>query len=321
MNNKKALEFGFEWIFAILIGGLVIFLAIYAATQFIDTWGNQKNSEVGKEIGILLTPFETGLETGKTNFITTREETTIFNDCSIEGEFGLQRISSAVSSGIGKNTGTPGAISTFKNRYLFSDTSLTGKEFYVLSKPFEFPFKVGDLIMVWSENQKYCFIQTPNEIKKDIKELNLKNIYNVSTIRDPLCENATNVCFRESGECDIVVDSDRVTHRGDEDRTVYYAQTENNALLYAAIFSEPRLYDCQLKRLMKRSLNIAELYQKKSQYLEASGCGAPRLGAYFIAYETALDNIIDTDTPDITRAEGATEDLGRENDYLDCKLF
>ncbi len=324
MRNKKGLEFGFEWIFAVLIGGLVIFLAVYAASKFIDTGNLQKGSEVGKEIGILLTPFETNLETGKTNYITTKEETTIYNDCNSAGDFGVQKISAGVKSGFGDNVVRPGAISTYKNRYLFSESSVTGKEFDVLSKPFEFPFKVGDLIIVWSEKQKYCFVDAYPEVKEDIKGLGLKNILNVSSIRDCPADSRK-VCFSGSAnnrDCNITVDGTSATHReSGRDKIVYYSSTDNNALLYAAIFSKPEIYDCQIKRLMKRALNIAKLYKEKSGFLEARGCGAPRLNSIFANYENEVNSAAGADKPDITTSEAAAEELGRENGYLICPIF
>ncbi len=326
MRNKKGLEFGFEWIFAVLIGGFVIFLAVYAASKFIDSGNLQKGSEVGKEIGILLTPFETNLEPGKTNYITTKEETTIYNDCNSAGDFGVQKISAGVKSGFGDNVVRPGAISTYKNRYLFSEGKVTGKEFYVLSKPFEFPFKVGDLIIVWSEKQKYCFVDLGSypEIKKDINELGLKNVFNVTSVRDPNCPaGAIKVCFRGTDrECNMTVDGTSVTHReSGGDKTVYYPRLDNNALLYAAIFSKPDIYDCQIKRLMNRALNIAKLYEEKSVFLGQRGCGAPRLNAFFTNYENKVNGVAGPNNPDITRAEAAAEELGRENGYLICPIF
>ena len=325
MRNKNALEFGFEWLFAVMIGGLVIFLAIYAASKFIETGNLQKGSEVGKEIGILLTPFETGLEIEKTNKITTKEETTIYNDCSSEGNFGVQKISAGVKSGFGDKVVKPGAISTYKNRYLFSESSVTGKEFYVLSKLFEFPFKVGDLIIVWSEKQKYCFVDLGSypEVKEDIKELRLKNILNVSSTRDCPADSKK-VCFGGTDrECDILVNGNSAAHReSGGDKVVYYSSTDNNALLYAAIFSKPELYDCQIKRLMKRALNIAKLYKDKSGFLEIRGCGAPGLNSYFISYENYVNGVANNaNNPDITRAEQAAEELGRRNGDLICPIF
>ena len=38
----------------------------------------------------------------------------------------------------------------------------------MLVKPLEMPFKIGDVIVLWSEKQSYCFVNPPEEIKKDL---------------------------------------------------------------------------------------------------------------------------------------------------------
>ena len=69
MINKRGIEFGFVWIFAILVGAVILGLAVFATSQFIKTERDVGDSFVGKKIGILLNPLETGIESGKTNII------------------------------------------------------------------------------------------------------------------------------------------------------------------------------------------------------------------------------------------------------------
>src|SRR3989344_2803023 len=49
-------------------------------------------------------------------------------------------------------------------------------KFYIFSKPFEFPFKVSDLIYLTSENEKYCFDNAPENIAEEILQLNQGNL-------------------------------------------------------------------------------------------------------------------------------------------------
>ena len=71
MKSKKAfLQISFAWLFAIIVGMVILFLAIYASTKIIKTEQIALDVETAKEIGVLLNPLETGFETGKTNSIT-----------------------------------------------------------------------------------------------------------------------------------------------------------------------------------------------------------------------------------------------------------
>ena len=38
-KNKKAIEMGFNWLFAIIVGAFILFLAIYASSKFITPSG------------------------------------------------------------------------------------------------------------------------------------------------------------------------------------------------------------------------------------------------------------------------------------------
>src|SRR3989338_153867 len=145
---KKGYEFSFAWIFAILTGATIIFLAIYFATQISSLKRVEQQTEVGKEIGILLNPVETNLEQAKFVMITLRTETKIYNKCNSGiGNFGSQELSAKIKSGLGEEwTNDPGVASSFYNKYLFSNDEIYGKKiFYVLAKPFKFPFKPADL--------------------------------------------------------------------------------------------------------------------------------------------------------------------------------
>ena len=62
---KRGYEFSFAWFFTIIVGAVIIFLAVYAATQIVDLGRTRQETERGKQIGILLTPLGTTLEEGK----------------------------------------------------------------------------------------------------------------------------------------------------------------------------------------------------------------------------------------------------------------
>ena len=78
--KKGYLQISFAWLFAIIVGGFILVLAIYTVIQIIDSENMVIDAKTGKEIGILLNPLETGFEEGKTSSFTVPVETRIFNE-------------------------------------------------------------------------------------------------------------------------------------------------------------------------------------------------------------------------------------------------
>lgn len=314
--NKRGFEMSFALVFSIIVGAVVIFLAIFATTRLIDTSRTQQDSEIGKEIGILLTPVETGLEEARTAEITTVVDTRIINDCSkLSGEiFGKQEISVSTRSGIGKEWSNNGVPSSFYNKYLFSGDVSEGKEFRIFVKPLEMPFKIADLIFLYSENEEFCFVKAPREVEDDVLDLELKGIEIVSNLRE-CSSKSKKVCFTESG-CDIDVDlNGKSVKKLGRTETVFY----ESGLLYGAIFSSPRNYECQTERLMARASEIASLNTGKSAFLSSRGCRSERLIPSLGQYSEMAREI--DSSLDLRAIEALSEEIRRENDRLNCKLF
>jgi len=263
MQNKKGdLEISFGWLFAIIAGVIIIVLAIYFSSKLIGTEQETRNAETGKEIGILLNPLETSFESAQTTSITIPVETRINNGCSIIGAFGRQTIQLDQKS---FNEWTKTNINVFfSNKYIFSEEQVEGKKFYIFSKPFDFPFKVADLVYMTSANEKYCFIEPPEDIKEELSNLNQANILTEDCVGDEI-----KVCFN-AGSCDINVNYNlgSVEKNGE---TIYFDEGDD-ALMYAGIFSEKAVYECQLKRLMLRIKTLSKLYESKEIISEKEGC-------------------------------------------------
>src|SRR3972149_7123870 len=143
-ENKAQLQIPFAWLFAILVGISILFLASSLTTKIFQTEQVASDAETAKEIGILLNPLETGFETGKTTSMILPTETRIFNRCDNEGYFGRQIIKLSQKS-FNKWSDTNIDIS-FENKHIFSENFTEGKRFFIFSKPFEFPFKIADVI-------------------------------------------------------------------------------------------------------------------------------------------------------------------------------
>jgi len=308
-KNKKGFQISFAWLFAIIAGGFILFLAIYGVTRIMDTGGDITSAKTGVEIGVLLNPLETGFESGRTVLLTMPVETRIHNKYSTSGNFGAQIIQISQKS-YGKWSQTNLDIS-FPNKYIFSDGIVEGKKFFIFSKPFKFPFKVADVIYLTSSKKNYCFINAPDRIKEELSDLNQKNL---------LVENcpaeSVRVCFDTVvvQSCDINVSTGgrEVEKRT---QTVFF---ETDALMYAAIFSGEGVYEYekQVKRLMQRTNELLLLYDTKAVLLSDQGC--PQDVNLFV-FRNVINNV--QSSGDLMRAANAADDVKRENDDAVCKLW
>lgn len=258
--KRGAFEISFAWLFAILIGGFILFIAIFASVKLINIGETQASAQTGTEIGILLNPLETGFESGTKAAFSIPVETRIYGSCDLEGNFGRQLISVSQKS-FNKWTETDLEVQ-FLNKYIFNEEYVEGKNFYLFSKPFEFPFKVADLIYLISSEESYCFFEPPEEIENQIDGLGIFQINNCSS-------NSIKICFESSEDCDINVDykSKSVSKKTGK---VYF---ETDALMYGAIFAEKEIYECQLKRLMMKIKEIIDIYEDKMVITSREGCG------------------------------------------------
>ncbi len=260
-NRKGLFQASFGWIFAIMAGIVIVFFAIYLSTKIIHTEQETVSAKTGKEIGILLDPLETSFESAQTTSITIPAETRMYNSCELTGTFGRQRIRLEQKS---FNKWTQTDINAyFNNKYIFSGEVVEGKEFYIFSKPFSFPFKIADLIYMTSSNNIYCFIDPPSSINDEISNLNEENL-----LAENCSEDDINVCFG-GVNCDININYENGYVEKDN-KKMYF---EGDALMYAAIFSDKDVYECQLKRLMLRLKELSLLYKDKELFIgpEISG--------------------------------------------------
>jgi hypothetical protein len=289
--SKKGYEFGFTWIFTIFVGATVIFLAIYIATQIVNTERTGQSATEGKSLGILLTPIETETEEGKFAKIILTDETRIYHECEYPEStdpFGSNNLQMSVKPIYGGEWGNPNAPSiTFHNKYFFPSASQSDRlgtyasyakeNYYVLSKPLYLPFKVADLLIIWSDQEEFCFLNAPTEVKSRLEPLDMDNVYFQSP-RGYTCDPSTQktVCF--SGSCDVRVYENNGFVRK-EGKDLYYVESQEHdpySMMYAAIFSNPEIYTCQAARLMVHTSKLIDLYLAKSIYISSparsSGC-------------------------------------------------
>lgn len=303
-KNKKGFQISFAWLFAIIAGGFILFLAIYGVIKIMDTGGDITSAKTGKEIGVLLNPLETSFESGRTVLLTMPVETRIYNRYDTYGNFGAQIIQVSQKN-FGKWSQTEIDVS-FPNKYIFSDGVVEGKNFFIFSKPFKFPFKVADVIYLTSSKKNYCFIDAPERIEDELLDLNQKNL-----LVEDCPEESIRVCFETVG-CDVDVDDNRKEVEKNN-QTMFF---ETDALMYAAIFSDKSIYERQVKRLMQRTNELLLLYDTKAVILSAQGCP---LDVNLFVFKNIINNVLDSE--DLMGAANAADDLKRENEDAECRLW
>ncbi len=307
-------QFSFVWIFAILAGGAILALAIWGAVRTGDTLRYSSDTTSAKSISILTDPMQAGFADGAFGKIVFQRETKLNNIC-FAGGFGKDGLSIATKSDVGKKWNLPGGVISVHNKYIFSKEQNIGKEYYVFSKPFNFPYKVSDLIFLMSG--KYCFINTPSSIHDEISGLGVKNIVfgNCSSDDERVCFGGgadcdTIVYGSCSGDCNSIYDEGVVSKKNGDMKYV-------GNLMWAAIFSDKDVYDCNVKRLLFRTKKIAEIYSQKANLMNARNCGT-NLGGDLALWTAMTSNAT---SADLVSLKTVSTELQKKNDGELCGLW
>ena len=308
--KKGAIEVSFGWLFAIIAGAFILFLAIYLGSRIIGSSDETISAETGKEITILLNPLETSFESAQKTSITIPAETRITNLCSNETPFGTQTLQ-LDQKRFNAWSKTDIKISSY-NKYIFSEKEIIGKKFYLFSKPFNFPFKIANLIYMTSADDVYCFKDAPSDIEREISNLNQSNL-----LIENCPDESIKVCFN-SESCDIGVDYSEGEVRKGED-IFYFTGIENSdALMYAAIFSDKKVYECQIKRLMLRLEELVNLYKNKEKRLQETGCNDD-ISTDLIEFGGLVNDV--ENSFDLSAVEEMAKEIEKMNKRLECMLW
>ena len=256
MKTNKAQGMQFAWIFALIIGAAILFLAVFFSGKLLQTGTYQTEAELAKSLDVLLNPFASvsQAEVSLSKPVSLPEKTQVNFSCSLSQD-------SETMSVLLKKGETPFQYA-IKNKYIFSEDFNT-KDLWVFGKPFNAAWKVDDLIFVVSRN--YCFINPDDRIGKELRELNASLIQVVSDAGN--CKpDSVKVCF--SGICDIYVNSEANHVRTKSGKVLGFI---DDATMYAAVFG-PKMYDCNIERLMKRLGLQADIFLAKVNLLTERGC-------------------------------------------------
>ncbi len=310
MRNKKALEMNFSTIFSIIAGIAILTLAIYFATQLVNQGEERTNAQTSAALSILLDPLETSMGESNSNKLTFGTKTRIYNDkCATTGNFGEQRIG---TSSLSFNKWTEPTYGKRQyNKYIFSQETEEGKELYVFVKPLYLPYKISDLIIITGD--EYCFINTPTTVKKELQGLNLENIHFTNTKTNCSLESKK-VCFSTSTDCDITIYGEYGFTQGYVSKQGEKLEYANN-LLYPAIFSSPKVYECNVQRLKMRLINLALIYKEEIKVLQRRNCNS-NLDSHL----TELINLANSNAS-LTYLQEKSEQINTINNAEDCKIF
>ena len=264
IKKRGFLDISFSWIFALLVGALILFGAVYFVNKAANVENSANSAGAGSSFINLLNPLQTGLETGKSILLTMPTNSQIVHQCDSTGNFGRDKI--LIEEYINNRWSNTGVNISAPDKYIFFQSGIQGRNFYTTSKSFEFPFKIADLIYITNADQKYCFKGFPQSNVVELQNLNQKNFE-----FDTCSQNATTICYNMNINCDIKVDySNREVIK--KNGVVYF---EGDALMYAAIFSDKENYECEVQRLMKRGGEISKIYQTESLNVLTVGCNSP----------------------------------------------
>jgi hypothetical protein len=282
MRDKKAFEMTFSWLFALIAGAVIIILAVYASLSIVKTKTQESQTEGAYVISNYLNPISNALISSQFIKKELIKETRIYLSCMETSQkspnFGRIGIRFAEKSGIGKKWNDNGLEIGRYNKYVFGKNISQGKKMYLFSKPFLAGFRVDDIIVLTMD--QYCFVSSPESIKKEIELLNPENI-NVSSNIEECPKDSNIVCFGlKKEECDVVVypncQSELCDYEYEKGKVEKNGESVNyyGNLIYGAIFSDKKIYECNVARLGKKTAELAKIYSTKLNIVSEKGCNS-----------------------------------------------
>ncbi|MBT7102228.1 hypothetical protein HN935_01830 [archaeon] len=325
---NKLGQFNFVWLFAIIVGGAILFLAIYGAMQAGDTARFQSDTEVAKSIAIITDPLQVGFGESSFGRISFNDETRINNICLGSG-FGKNDISVSTRSNVGEEWNLAGGATSIHNKYIFSSEQNSGEDYYVFSKGFDFPYEVADLIFLTAED--YCFINAPEEVVDEVLGLGIPNIEFDYPTGMPLGSELSNcsvadavkVCFGNGDGCDMMVygscqsNCDSVFDAGVVSKGSGGDLKYVGSLMYGAIFSDKAVYECNVERLMYRAGKIAEEFASKGDLMDSRGCDT-NIKSDLIVWSGMLFN---STADNLMSMRMTSDNLGKKNKRELCGMW
>lgn len=328
-QNCKAQEMPFNWIFAVFVGGVIIFLALFATSRFINLQRYQVDTELATQLSLLMNPLETTVASATSVKLEMPKETRLQLSCRFTG-IGREELRISTKSTLAEEWQEYSAATSINNKYIFAQSLEEGRKLYLFSKTFSMPFKIADLIYLATKD--FCFVNPPEAISFELNELEMGNVQVVYKQKD--CKSGSKtVCFGSSA-CEInvygqctgfdcgrlgVYDYGLVENREQGEGDVEILYYINPELLYAAVFSSPELYRCNLHRLMYRINMLSRLYIEKTALLKTRGCNTGELDSKLYDLALQASYLAKSDNP--IQIKDVSRLVEEANSGLICKVF
>ncbi len=312
--NKKGFEMSFAWVFSLIVGAVIIFLAIYGVTKLISTSEHEINTKNAARFEAILSPLQTSVESGRSSSIELIEDTRIYVDCNTEGDFGNTIVSFSEKFGLRDEWSEPGGRVSEQANYLFAEEVIEGKEVYFFVKSVEMPFKLGEIMSAYTKS--YCFVNAPDSIAEEVIALGETANLEIVDSSGKCSAESRKVCF--SGDCEINVrcedlgcESGKVVKDGEEVSFV-------EGFVYGGIFASKDNYECNVKRMMMRLEKLGEVYAKKAQFVASKDCNTGLQEEMLLLSGVAEKY---EDSKDLKSVKIIAEGVEEENEDKICRLF
>lgn len=309
---NRGIEFSFSWLFSLLVGGVILFLALYASKSLVQTERQAQESELGVELTNVFTPLRTGgAETLIPRAITFPQPVAITLRCTPQGT--AVRVA-ARDNLAGRSEPYESLV---RDSFVSGNITLQGKRVMSLVLPVALPYHVGDLIVLWSGS--YCFIDPPDSVRERL-ELADNETIRIAPSLAHCAPQSTKVCFAGSASpkvCDIRIDSvsETLTFRGGK------PQPYTGNLLYAGLFGTADQYECLVRQVAQQTALLGERYRTKSAFIssgQTTGCAGGMEGVLntYVLQARAVNG-----SQGLPGLASAAEHLAASHDSLLCPLW
>jgi hypothetical protein len=283
---RQGVAVSFSWLFSLIVGAVIIFLAVYASRSLVQTERQAQESGASVAFTNLFTPLRTG---GSESFIpraiTFPQPALITLRCTPTGMGVRVRFQDSLA---GESDAYQSVV---RDSFISGNTTIQGKRVFSLVLPLRMPYLIGDVILLWSEPQ--CFVDAPEDMRSLFEMATNETITFANTLAS--CPRGSRkLCFAGASSpqrCDVRVDriGQTITYENGTPKNYY------DSLLAPALFSTPALYECMLEQMGKETARLAEQYRAKSVLIQSGtlqGCagGMDTLLGSFVSRARAFNN-------------------------------
>lgn len=290
MNKRGQIANQFNWIFAVVAGGIILLFFLFVIGQMKQSADAELAIEVLNNFDAILTGSEVMSNT--LNTIESTEMLTFDISCDEDGfsELTLDKSHARVD---------------LTKRFVFTPYQIQGKSIFAYSMPLEKPFLIGNALLLSTKNVLFLFFNpTSNDHLRDLSKTFPQNI---SLEISPLMKDSyssfdkiiivsdqaplrLNENYEEYGER-MLKDMDvnwiqvNMNGHGDVEKAYFYSKSSkdksfyleepksvdilrNSFLVYLAFSKSPDFYTCNLHKINQKLQIISKIYFNKAKALE-----------------------------------------------------